>query len=86
MASNKTKTDFAKLQQDFMNTVHFFHTTNKLTLHCAHKQSFIVISSVITKYFIKMISVIDKSRLFYAITIISKKLSLITIATIMWFV
>ena len=43
VASNKTKRNFAKFLQDFTNTAYFFHSVNSLTLHCAHKQSFIAI-------------------------------------------
>ena len=32
---NKTKRDFSKLRQDFMDTVYFFHSANSLTLNTA---------------------------------------------------
>ena len=69
VASNKTKRDFLKLQQDYMDTVYFFHSANSLTLHCVHKESFIAI----TRYrpITKAISVIDKSKLLQAITIMN---------------
>ena len=66
---------FLKLHQGLMSTVYFFHSANSPTLkfeHCRHKKSFL---SAMTEYITKAISVIDKSKLFCAITIIGKTLS-----------
>ena len=74
-AFNKTKRDFLKLQKDFMDTVYFFHSTSLLTSkfeHGVHKHRIAYCDNLwaITRYIIKAILVIDKSKLFWAITII----------------